>query len=419
AGAATGGSAGAATGGSAGTAGSGGGSAVQGKVVDLLGLAVPNVPVVIAGQQTATGADGSFSIPNVAATYTASIVSPNGVAYVYADLKRRDPQLQLRMLAQKEQTGTLSGHAPALKPDFDTKSHHAVFASENGRSDPSFSSIFDSTTWSVTPEWYGASTVSGFVHLIQRTKDAQGKTLSYSAYGRLPVTLSAGGSLTQLPIAVSNPAEGKLTGTVTVPSGYTLKLKRVDTNFSDTSSVHLHTDATAAAAFDFLTFDVGSQISGFTLLVSADGAGDTAMQIVPANATQNVNVTLQKPPALITPVANATGVTTSTSFSVAEMNSSVSVIHFIPDTSGQPNVYVITSANTATIPDLSGLGLALPSEAGYRWQVLGVGGFTDTDSTAGKDGVFDAAEYNLSRRKRVSVWRNYGISEIRKFTTGK
>ncbi len=77
------------------------------------------------------------------------------------------------------------------------------------------------------------------------------------------------------------------------------------------------------------------------------------------------------------------------------------------------------STNGSGGADLSGLGLALPSEAGYRWQVLGVGGFTDTDSTAGKHGVFDAAEYNLSRRKRVSVWRNYGISEVRKFTTAK
>ncbi len=74
---------------------------------------------------------------------------------------------------------------------------------------------------------------------------------------------------------------------------------------------------------------------------------------------------------------------------------------------------MITNKSNATIPELSALGLALPSEAGYRWQVLGVGGFTDTDSTAGQNGVFDAIDYNSSRRKRLSVWRNYGISGIR------
>ncbi len=420
AGSATGGTAGAATGGAAGAAGSGGGSAVQGKVIDLLGFGVPNVPVVVAGQQTATKADGSFAVPNVAATYTASIVAPNGTGFVYVDLKRRDPQLQLRTVVQNTQTGTVSGHAPNLKPKFETKSHYAVFSSTTGRSDADYSSIFDTTTWSVKPEWYGGSSVSGFVHLLQRTKDVKGKTLSFSNYGRLPVTLSAGGNLTQLPVSVSDPPEGKLTGSVKLPSGgYTLEFKRVDVNYSDTSNVLLDSDNSTNTAIDFLTFAVGSQIAGFTLLVSATNGVDYALQVIPVMATQNVNVTLQTPPALITPVANATGVTTSTSFSLAAMNSSVNVIHFIPNTSGQPNLYVITNKSSATIPDLSALGLTLPSEAGYRWQVLGVGGFTDTDSTAGKNGVFDAIEYRSSRRKRLAVWRNYGASEVRKFTTAK
>ena len=159
------------------------------------------------------------------------------------------------------------------------------------------------------------------------------------------------------------------------------------------------------------------EIAGFTLFVNATGSDGSALQISPVGAQQNVTIGLEAPPSPITPVAGGTGVDTTTTFTFAEMKSSVSVVHFIPQTSGQPNIYVITGDTKAQIPDLSSVGLSLPKGASYKWQILGMGGFTDSDSTTGSDGVFDVAEYNVSRLKRLGTWRNYGIASSRAFTT--
>ena len=71
----------------------------------------------------------------------------------------------------------------------------------------------------------------------------------------------------------------------------------------------------------------------------------------------------------------------------------------------QPNYLVVTSSPTATIPDLTALGLGLPKGIVYNWYVVAIGPFANVDDAAGAAGI-------LPKTDRIQA-----TSSTRTFTT--
>ena len=74
---------------------------------------------------------------------------------------------------------------------------------------------------------------------------------------------------------------------------------------------------------------------------------------------------------------------------------------------------MVTTGTSATIPNLKGLGLGLPSAGSYQWSVEAFGPFATTDAAAGSAGFFGAFPNQALLTSDVFI----GISTARTFTT--
>ncbi len=62
---------------------------------------------------------------------------------------------------------------------------------------------------------------------------------------------------------------------------------------------------------------------------------------------------------------------------------------------------VVTDSNNTKIPDLSSVGISLPTDAFYQWQVLGIAPYNSVDAATGPNGYtedFSKAFFNLFSR---------------------
>jgi hypothetical protein len=98
----------------------------------------------------------------------------------------------------------------------------------------------------------------------------------------------------------------------------------------------------------------------------------------------NASVTLPSVPSLGAPVDNANAVDANTSFSWS--NSAVGSVFDLTavrnDGMAPLEIDVITTATSAHLPDLSALGLALPSGVPFYWYVTGAAPFSSIDEAA-------------------------------------
>jgi hypothetical protein len=104
-----------------------------------------------------------------------------------------------------------------------------------------------------------------------------------------------------------------------------------------------------------------------------------------ATGASGIALAIPSPPAPSLPVDAATGVTTTTPFSWAPIGSTIYLV-LLNGPASQPDYLVITSSPTATIPDLTTLGLGLPKGIAYTWNVIAFGPFTNIDAAAGATG---------------------------------
>jgi hypothetical protein len=131
-------------------------------------------------------------------------------------------------------------------------------------------------------------------------------------------------------------------------------------------------------------------VTGTTLTVGAGASGATGTSTVQksgiASGATGIALTLPAPPAPSLPVDAATGVTTATPFSWAPIGSTIYLV-LLNGPASQPDYLVITSSPTATIPDLTALGLGLPKGIAYTWNIIALGPFANIDAAAGATGI--------------------------------
>ncbi|WP_018467195.1 hypothetical protein [Calidithermus timidus] len=287
---------------------------------------------------------------------------------------------------------------------------------------PSGSSVPGPAYGPLNAQWLGPDSTSGNVYALQWQFDpGTNLPIDYKGFGSKALTLSDGGAFNNQNVTLGSLAEDNLSGSVTVPAGYALNQRRVNLRVAPGSGTTLLADASAATSFSYVT----PRIAGATLsLVAAASSGarlSVAWKTGVATNASGVGVSLTAAPGLTVPVNNATGVTINTDFQTTGFSGGVNVFYFRHLAGSNPDIYVITTANTTKIPDLSAIGLGLPTSGAvsYSWQVIGVAPFTSTDLAAGSGGFlkdyFKVALFGSGAGPDADG--GIGQSEIFNFTT--
>jgi len=381
---------------------------VSGKVVGINLQPAASVPVVISGQApVTTDANGNFTVSGVTTPYDATVVvGAQKLGLVYKGLTRSDPTLFFfNFTPGTNNTATLSGTISGGDgfPQPATDRSNVVFGS------PEASRTFtpNTTTGAYGPSsvtWFGPASTTGTIYALQWQVDGAGLPVAYKGFGsKASVTLSNGGTFAGQNVTMGSVAGSSISGSVSTPSGYTLLSKSLSVNFATNAILGLLNDSTSATSFTYIT----PNISGATLQLQASAqkaAISTVLGFKPglaANAS-GVSLTLPAGPELSLPVNAATGVTTSTNFTWTPFSGGVHLV-LILGPAGQPKYYILTTGSNATIPDLTSLGLGLPTATNYSWAVYGFAPFASIDAAAGANGFLGGLTGSITGDTFVGV----------------
>jgi hypothetical protein len=392
---------------------------VVGKVIGQNGQAVAGVPVLVSGKvSTNTDASGNFSIANVTTPYDINVVdATNKQALVYKGLTRTDPTLVfLGSSPGTSRHGTINGQifGPGFNPNQGVNDvTRVVFASPEtaGSVSTGVSGLFGP----INLTWYGPTATTGTLYALQFTRDANSLPIAsgYKGYGtRSGIAVNDGSTLTNQFDTLQAVATTQFTATVTVPAAYTLSSKSLLLRITQFAVINILNDVTNNAALSYYTPTIG----GATLLlqvtaIKGPGNGTVYYKNGVATGATGVAVSIPAAPDLSLPVDAATGVDTTVTFSWTPMAGAVHLLIF--SSAGNPGYLIITGGTSASIPNLKGLGLGLPSAQSYSWQVYGIGPFASADAAAGAAGFLGA----LSNPTMLTTDGFYGISTGRHFTS--
>jgi hypothetical protein len=362
---------------------------VNGTVTDEYGAIAAGETVLITSgtsfsQSTISSATGTFSVPSVPTPYDATVLDSGGKIIVkYLGLTRPDPTLMDLVVAATPLSASIAGQlSGGTFPQTSGYSTGLFFASPQTNLGNGDISVPTSGAYSGSVAWEGPSTTTGTLYALQ-VHTVAGLPADYS-YGTLPnVLLQNLGSLTGQNIALSPVTAGTLSGTVTVPAGFTLGSKGAYFVPGTGALLQAFSDSSATTSFSYVTPAVTN--SSLTMLVEGEGGGALLLwkKSGLSPTTSGVAATLVAPPGQTLPVAAATGVTVTTPFTWT----STSGVYLFAATSSTLSYYVFTTAATATIPDLSAAGVQLPTSAAFSWLVVGIGPQTSVDAMAVPGGL--------------------------------
>ena len=359
---------------------------VSGRVVNNWKNPIAAMPVVVSGKPPlVTDGNGRFSVSDVTPPYDVSVVHIGSkTATIYKGLTRTDPVLVGTSDAVTAQTANLSGSMsgvslpqPALHntlvvvmaPD---SGYGSNFASAAGAyAFPSF-------------RWYGSPNTTGAIYALQVRYSATGAPAEYKAYGkRENVALANGGTFAGQNVRLNPIPNGNVSGSVSMAAGYTLTGKGIFLQLSPDYSMALETDYTSALTFSYVTPNIGPP--ALTLYASARKAGGVGATVyrrgVPATAA-GIAMNIPAGPELSLPADGANGVATTTQFNWSAFAGGVHAAEFYSDAPNKPTYIIYTAGISTTIPDLSAVGLGLPSSTPYKWAVLGLAPINNVDQLA-------------------------------------
>lgn len=379
---------------------------VAGSVKDIFGIGLAGVTVVVGGQQVTTDGTGAFSVPSVTTPYDATVLLPAKGSRTYRGLTRADPILigqgpSLNPPNHGTVTGSVSG-GDALPAPADRT------AVAWGSPGITWRTNVTNNPWSLNVGWGGTSaTITGNVHALQWTLTSGIPTV-YKGHGvSSGVALAHGGTTSGVAVAMTAPAASTIGGNVTLASGVSLLYKDLTLDFADGASIAVGTDLGAATAFSYAMPGGIGATGTITASGMYPGSSGTFTRVSGlAEGSTGSSIALLVPSTYSVPDEDATGVTNGTDFSWTPFPGAVYGVSFIATTAGNPNYFVITSATSTRIPDLSALGITLPPGTTYGWSIGPVAPWASVDDYAGGISGFPSASTI-----------QFSIATGRKFTT--
>jgi len=370
------------------TTGAGAIITVTGKVAGQNGQAVAGVPVSIRGiPSTNTDASGNFTFAGVSTPYDITVINAGtNAALIYKGLTRTDPVLVFPgTVTGTTRSGSISGKVTG--GTFPSPGPRDVTRVEWSSPEITQTALAATDgTFGFSPSWFGPATTTGGIYALQFTTDAQGIPVAggYKGYAaKTGLALASGGALANQTDSLLPVTSTQLTAAITVPAGYTLLRKTVYLQVTPNVAIPLLQDTSKTLSPSYYT----PMVTGGTIALGIQLTGTSGSQSLTwkngnAAGAAGVAATPIVPPELSLPLAAATGVDTTVTFSWTAMPGAIHVLQFIATNQANPTFYIITAGTSATIPNLKSLGLGLPAGATYTWNVFGFGPLASTDAAA-------------------------------------
>jgi len=358
--------------GGAGAGGAGGApnplSDVSGHIQTFLGSPLPGAVVIINGISTLTDAAGAFTVPAVAAPYDLTLIDDeHKIIEVVEGLITPAPVVRLWQFRAAKGSGSVAGKLSGGL-GFPLTAGQAGLVTFRGEHSNSLQVELTNPGQAfslVNVTWEGSATCAGSLTGIFWKKGATGPT-DYIGFGQRALTLEDGkalgnvnGSVAATNLAVTDPAEHTVTGSIAVPGAPTKIWSYLGVGLE---SVPL---ALAAGPISVVVPDVDQPTS---VAISAEYPEGTSSQTYPTSVSAQLNIEVPSPPQLILPFAAAAGVTAETEFTWTKP--SAGTISAAIVTMGVWTVVTVTSRNKVKLPDLSAAGVSYAgNELPGTWEI--------------------------------------------------
>ncbi|HUJ59096.1 MAG TPA: carboxypeptidase-like regulatory domain-containing protein [Kofleriaceae bacterium] len=388
-----------------------GGFTVSGQVVGIDGQPVVGDSVAVLGAPgVLSDANGRFTITGVSPPYDLGVADSHSTsAILYRGLTRPDPLVVFAPLTGPSYTATISGTVTG--GTFGANDCVAVrFESPDGVSPTSSDSsgivpvCADSGgAYTVTVTWHGPSVTSGTLRALWlRDYSPTSVPDGYGGYGSIPLTLSAGATLTGKNVALAAVSTANISGTMTAAAGFVPTLRSLRIQFADGEPglwymIRDSNTSGLGASFDYVV----PVIAGATFVMvggATSAADDVSTRVLPALAPgTGIDVSVPAIAEASAPADNATGVTGATPFSWSAGPAQSVYVASFGAAAGFPAYTVITTQLGTTLGDFAQLAMPLPSGTMYGWQVSEVAPFQSMDDYASASGLAwqDYADYSL------------------------
>jgi hypothetical protein len=359
--------------------------------------------LLVGTQQTTTDGNGLFSVAGVTTPYDATVVQGNA-SRTYKSLTRADPTLVGPTLGSLPNHGTVTGSISGGDA-LPAPSDKTVVAW--GSPETSAKANVTNNPWTMNLGWSGPSPTTGNVHALQWTPTG-GAPTAYKGHGvSTGVAVAGGATVNNVAVAMTAPAASTISGTVVAAAGVSLSFKDLSIDFADGASFAVGTALGGSTSFSYAVPDgIGStaSVSASGMYPGSSGTFTTVRGLA-AGSTGTI-IDLLAPSLYSAPDADATGVTTATDFTWTAFPGAVYAVTFFSSVQGAPTFFVITSATSTRIPDLSALGITLPAGTNYGWSIQPVAPWASVDAYAGGISGFPS-----------SGTVQFSIATGRKFTT--
>lgn len=351
--------------------------AVSGTVLDAHGAPLPDAPVLIDGIRTSTDAAGRFSVAHVAIPYDVSIVeelATHPAAHVYLGMSDPAPTYRLSYVPGKFNKCMLTVTLPTTPTP--TLGVSVLFEVPDGSPRVSTGDFSDDVNLqpphqSFQLEW-SAPTAQIRVHVFEIQRDpVTGAPVHYVGYDTTEVALANGVDVAWSASWKPSPfSEKVVSATVDVPQGYTFRGTAIKA--FDMSSPFDNWLAGSTAAPDVSITVPELPGASFALSASADGDGGSSAATLPpvAPGTQGLHLAIDHAPILSAPADGGTLDVGSPVTWTSDGEGAPFVSILSSDVVSAPSYYLFGGDGSATLPDLSALGVALPHAVSYQVQVF-------------------------------------------------
>jgi hypothetical protein len=353
---------------------------VTGKVLDYTGQPAAFLPVRVGGNVTSSDASGNFSVAGVKSPYELVVLQPAAsYAQVFEGVTNPTP------IVLATYGGSSSMRSATVHVSFSGVGTGTglldISNPVNANGGASGSVGTPGTSFDDSLNWRGPSSFQGdaCAILYQATN---GVATSFSSYGEVDGIDVQDGQTSSAGVTMAAVQAKTITGSVTVPSGFTLHSKTL--GYVCGSAAHLPSYPFTFDLDPSTSFSYAAPVVSGALYLGADARDATGYVYVQAlgiapDAT-GVQLVLPTPVAQVKPADMALGIDGTTEFSWSGSGGGLSQVYFSPTSAGPLTVTVFTGAASTPFPDLGNLGYPAPKGATYRWSAAVISAIPTMDA---------------------------------------
>jgi hypothetical protein len=382
-------------------------TAIAGRVIDYYENPVANVPVTLNGVTVMTDATGDFEFDSAPPTYSISLSItfpvnglPQQAGYLFVDLTRRDPTLQV-VRGNSVRSGNVTRTAAGVS--FSVSDDEYVFwdvAGQYGETEGEFTG----PTQTSSVQWEGPVEAVAHAHAIRLVTTASSPIvpMTYLAHDGESFALNDDVTTSYtLDLSSSEPLPAAIvSGDITAPSGGTRE-NHVYVRFPDDAAVKIITSGAPGGSYSFLVPQIATSSIAIAATHDSGFGPPYAVAYVDGVAPGATDVDLEIPvPATpIAPASAATNVDENTTFT---WSGDDQVYMFVAREASiyYETFYVITAAKQAQLPISHVTVPALRRNQTYLWNVRTHRRFATVDDATGPDGYLDSYCYGRLRGPR-------------------